>query len=216
MRISVYTPYVSWFRPSRQSAPNSFYIPISLLMLAIFHGASIFKVLSILAINYVLAKVTGEYRGLLCRKRGYSTWVMLLADKRYEGYTFATLHPAFAFLVSRCSLILSFSCHSTDNLDRMTGVAYTCVGPSASTSPCYALPRSTLTTTGHVPGPVSRMYNTDNLVRVSQNSVLTLWPQSGKAVSDKKRAAVFHTPEMTHLATILSMLSTLRCTSQGP
>jgi len=168
-KVRVYTPYVSWFRPSQQSAPNSFYIPVSLLMLSIFHSASIFNVLFILAMNYVLAKVTGECRGLPCQKCGYSTWVMLLVDKWYEGYAFATLHPAFAFLASRRSLLLSFSCHSTDNLDRMTGVMYTCVGTSASTSPCYALSRSRLTTTGHVPGPVSRMYNTDNLICVSRD-----------------------------------------------
>jgi len=91
-KVRVYTPYVSWFRPSRQSAPNSFYIPVSLLMLSIFHGASIFNVLFILAMNYVLAKVTGECRSLLCRQRGYQrglccSWTSGMKDTRLRLYT---------------------------------------------------------------------------------------------------------------------------------
>jgi len=75
-----------------------FYILFSLLMLAILHGASILKVLSILAVNYVLAKMTGGTRLAIP-----ATWLfnggVLLANEWYEGYTFAALHPGFVFLV---------------------------------------------------------------------------------------------------------------------
>ena len=80
-----------------------FYILFSLLMLTILHGASILKVLFILAVNYVLSKVTAGTRLAIP-----ATWLfnggVLFANKWYEGYAFANLHPAFEFLVSRCHL----------------------------------------------------------------------------------------------------------------
>lgn len=130
-----------------------FYILFSLLMLTILHGASILKVLLILAVNYVLCKVTGGTRLAIP-----ATWLfnggVLLANKWYEGYAFADVHPGFEFLVSRRHLVLLFHYHSPDDLDRMGGVASTRVGMLASTSPCYASSHSALTITGHVPGPV--------------------------------------------------------------
>ena len=63
-----------------------------------------------------------------------ATWLfnggMLLANKWYEGYAFADLHPGFEFLVSRRHLVLLFHYHSPDDLDRMGGVAATHVGIS--------------------------------------------------------------------------------------
>jgi protein-cysteine N-palmitoyltransferase HHAT len=68
-------------------------------MLVVLHGASILKVLFILSVNYVLARVTGGTRFAIP-----ATWLfnagVLLANNWYEGYTFGTLHPGFAFLVS--------------------------------------------------------------------------------------------------------------------
>ena len=170
----------AYMRPVlRGSAPADnlhripFYILFSLLMLSILHGASILKVLFILVMNYLLAKVTGGTRLAIP-----TTWLfnggVLLANEWYEGYAFATLHPGFAFLVSPRLLVLLFPCHGIDNPDRMAGVVYTPAGMLASTSPCYALYHSALTTTGHVPGPVSPMYDTDNLTRVLRHCVLTL------------------------------------------
>jgi len=74
-----------------------FYILFSLLMLTILHGASILKVLFILAVNYVLCRATGGTRLAIP-----ATWLfnggVLLANKWYEGYAFADLHPGFEFL----------------------------------------------------------------------------------------------------------------------
>src|SRR5258707_6457373 len=76
----------------------------------------------------------------------------------------------------------------------MGGVVYTRVGTLVSTSPCYALSRSASTTTGHLIGPVSPMY--DLLIySCSVASAHFLRLQPGKAVSDKKRAVVFHSRE---------------------
>jgi hypothetical protein len=134
-----------------------FYILFSLLLLTILHGASILKVIFILAVNYLLAKATGGTRLAIP-----ATWLfnggVLLANEWYEGYAFATLHPGFAFLVGLCLLFLF--CHDVNGVDRILGVACTRVGMLASISPCYALFPSVLTTTGHVPGLVSRMYDT--------------------------------------------------------
>lgn len=75
-----------------------FYVILSLLMLAILHGASILKVVCILSINYAIAKATGGTRLAIP-----ATWVfngaVLLANEWYEGYTFATIHSGLAFLV---------------------------------------------------------------------------------------------------------------------
>jgi protein-cysteine N-palmitoyltransferase HHAT len=76
-----------------------FYISFSLLMLATLHGTSILKVLLILSLNYALAKATGGTRLSIP-----VTWLfnggVLLANKWYEGYAFANLHPGLALLVS--------------------------------------------------------------------------------------------------------------------
>ena len=75
-----------------------FYLIFSLLMLIILHGASVLKVLIILSANYVLAWATGGRRFAVP-----VTWifncVVLLANEWYEGYSFASLHSGFAFLV---------------------------------------------------------------------------------------------------------------------
>ena len=114
----------AYMRPVlRGSAPADnlhripFYILFSLLMLAILHGASILKVLFILAMNYVLTKMTGGTRLAIP-----ATWLfnggVLLANEWYEGYTFVTLHPGFAFLVSPASL---FSCSVAKALTTLIG-----------------------------------------------------------------------------------------------
>lgn len=95
----------AYMRPVlRVSAPTDnlhrlpFYVLLSLLILAILHGASILKVVCILSINYAIAKATGGTRLAIP-----ATWIfnggVLLANEWYGGYTFATLHSGLAFLV---------------------------------------------------------------------------------------------------------------------
>jgi protein-cysteine N-palmitoyltransferase HHAT len=95
----------AYMRPVlRVSAPTDnlhrlpFYIILSLLMLAILHGASVLKVVCILSINYAIAKATGGTRLAIP-----AAWIfnggVLLANEWYEGYTFETLHSGLAFLV---------------------------------------------------------------------------------------------------------------------
>jgi len=151
--------YAYMRRVSRDPAPANnlhrvpFYIIFSLLMLVILHGASIIKVLLILSVNYGLAKATGGTRLAIP-----ATWLfnsgVLLANKWYEGYLFGALHPGLTFLVCPTS---AWSLVPADNLPRMAGMAYTHVGTLISTSPCYALSPSALTTTGHVTGSASQM-----------------------------------------------------------
>ena len=192
-----------------------FYILVSLMMLTILHGASILKVLFILAVNYVLGKSTGGTRLAIP-----ATWLfnggVLLANKWYEGYAFANLHPGFEFLVSCRHLVLLFPCHSPDDLDRMGGVASTRVGMLTSTSPCYAWSHSALTTTGHVPGPVSRMYDAYSLARVRRIEYLHRnCSQVKRWVTRSAQRCSTHS-QRTPSATILRMFSTLRCILQGP
>jgi hypothetical protein len=95
----------AYMRPVlRVSAPTDnlhrlpFYIILSLIMLAILHGASVLKVVCILSINYAIAKATGGTRLAIP-----AAWIfnggVLLVNEWYEGYTFETLHSGLAFLV---------------------------------------------------------------------------------------------------------------------
>ena len=212
----------AYMRPVlRGSAPADnlhripFYILVSLLMLTILHGASILKVLFILAMNYVLGKMTGGTRLAIP-----ATWLfnggVLLANKWYEGYAFGNLHPGFEFLVSRRHLVLLWPNHGPDDLNRMVGVASTRVGMLASTSPCYAWSHLALIITGLVPGPVLQMYDTDSLARVRRIQRLHCnCSQVKQWVTRSARQCSTHS-QRTPSATILRMFSTLRCILQGP
>lgn len=76
---------------------------VSLVFSALFliglHGASFIKILIILSINYMIAKV---FRG--SRWGPTLTWVfnglVLFANERYAGYRFGDVLPALGFLVS--------------------------------------------------------------------------------------------------------------------
>jgi len=212
----------AYMRPVlRGSAPADnlhripFYILISLLMLTILHGASILKVLFILAVNYVLCKVTGGTRLAIP-----ATWLfnggVLLANKWYEGYAFANLHPGFEFLVSRGHLVLLLPYHSPDDLDRMGGVASTHVGTLTSTSPCYAWSHSALIITGRVPGPVSRMYDTYSLTRIRRIENLHRHYSQVKRWVTRSARRCSTRSQPTPSATTLRMFSTLRCILRGP
>jgi hypothetical protein len=98
LRYVYMRPIVHTSAPVNNLYRRPFYILFSLLMLATLHGTSIFKVLLILSLNYALAKATGGTR--FCVP---VTWLfnggVLLANKWYEGYAFADLHPGLALLV---------------------------------------------------------------------------------------------------------------------
>jgi hypothetical protein len=212
----------AYMRPVlRGSAPADnlhripFYILVSLLMLTILHGASILKVLFISAMNYVLGKMTGGTRLAIP-----ATWLfnggVLLANKWYEGYAFANLHPGFEFLVSHFHLVLLLPDYGPDDLNRMAGVVSTHVGMLTSTSPCYAWSHSALIITGLVPGPVLRMYGAYSLGRVRRIECLHRNCSQVKPwVTRSARRCSTHS-QRTPSGTILRMFSTLRCILRGP
>lgn len=74
-------------------------------MIFALHGLSALKILAILGVNYSIAKSSrGSTIGLI------ATWAfnitILFANETYDGYQYASLHPALASLVS---LFQSFS-----------------------------------------------------------------------------------------------------------
>jgi len=79
----------------------------SLVLVFILHGASALKVLTILGLNYAIAK---QCRG---SKLGpILTWVfngaVMFANEIYHGYRFAHLSPGLEFLVR--SHLITFDC----------------------------------------------------------------------------------------------------------
>lgn len=88
---------------SIQPAENLYHIPFSLafsiLMLIVLHGTSLIKIVIILSLNYVIAK--------LCRgsKLGpVLTWIfnaaILFLNETQDGYRFAHVHPSLQYLAS--------------------------------------------------------------------------------------------------------------------
>ena len=69
-----------------------------MLMLLVLHGASAFKIIIIMTLNYGIAKISGGSRAT-----PVLTWVfnglVLFANEKNAGYHFTNLHPALEFLV---------------------------------------------------------------------------------------------------------------------
>lgn len=76
-----------------------FDIVFSLIFLVGLHGSSIIKVLAILSVNFLLAKICkGSKIGPIL------TWTfnigMLFMNDRYNGYRFGELHQSLEYLVT--------------------------------------------------------------------------------------------------------------------
>lgn len=127
-------------RQTRHASDNSnlfqvpFLVAFSIAMLFGLHGLSALKVLSILALNYGIAKTSAGYKATPAL-----TWVfnglVLFAIDRNSGFSYASLHPYLSALVRR---YISPYCVSdlTSRPRRMLGREYTRGGGSASTSRC--------------------------------------------------------------------------------
>lgn len=101
-----------WIHSATAPPQNNLYlIPVNLifsfLLIVGLHGASALKILLILSINYLIAK--------LCRGSKFGpalTWIfngaVLFANDRYNGHSFGDLLPALGYLVIVPRLIGSF------------------------------------------------------------------------------------------------------------
>lgn len=76
-----------------------FVVPFALVFLFILHGLSAFKILIILACNYRLArKYAGQPKWGAAIGWAFNV-LILVANKRYNGYMFKSIHSTLAFLV---------------------------------------------------------------------------------------------------------------------
>lgn len=77
-----------------------FLFTFSVLTICALHGASALKVFGILAVNYSIAKISGNSKA-----NPVLTWAFNLAvlfcNEIYDGYRFAHIHPSLAPLVHR-------------------------------------------------------------------------------------------------------------------
>lgn len=97
-----------WSRLAPASSSSSsrgrsgFIAAFALIMLAILHGTSMFKVLAILGGNYYLAKrrKTGLVERYWPALVIAGNMLVLFLNERNDGYRFAHLHGAFEVLVS--------------------------------------------------------------------------------------------------------------------
>ena len=95
------TIYTRLARP-RLAPDNLYRIPFSLafssFMLVALHGTSVLKILLILSLNFLIAKVSGK------SKTGpILTWIfniaILFLNETQDGYRYADLHPSLGYLV---------------------------------------------------------------------------------------------------------------------
>ena len=88
-----------------------FIIGFGILMLLGLHGSSAPKVLSILYLNYLIAKSTSS-----SKLSPVFTWVfnaaVLFAADKYSGFPYASLHSSLKYLVSCVCLLVSINPHS--------------------------------------------------------------------------------------------------------
>ncbi|KAJ8517069.1 hypothetical protein ONZ45_g5691 [Pleurotus djamor] len=67
------------------------------MMLVVLHGTSIFKILVILSLNFLIAKMCGQSRAA-----PWLTWIfngiVLLANDRYNGYVYGDIIPSLSYL----------------------------------------------------------------------------------------------------------------------
>ena len=110
-----------------------FYPLFSVVMIVILHGSSAIKVLIILALNYVIARVGKGANWVVA-----ATWMfngaVLFANERYSGYRFADMSPGMAFLV-RHGVAWTDDQHLMQ-LIRTAGLVFIPAGMLASISPC--------------------------------------------------------------------------------
>lgn len=83
---------------SRPSHSIPFLLGFSAVFLLGLHGTSLFKILGILSVNYILARAcAGSKLGPVF------TWafnmIVLFSNEWNDGYRFSTIHPALGFMV---------------------------------------------------------------------------------------------------------------------
>lgn len=75
-----------------------FFLAFSFVYLFVLYGNSILKILSIVSVNYAIAKLGGKSRWMPAL-----TWIFNLAilflNEGYRGYDFGAFHPSLAWLV---------------------------------------------------------------------------------------------------------------------
>lgn len=132
--------YTRVARQTRHASDNSnlfqvpFLVAFSIAMLFGLHGMSALKVLSILALNYAIAKVSAGHKAT-----PVLTWVfnglVLFAIDRNSGFSYSSLHPYLSGLVR---LSFGFYCVAdlTSHSGRMPGRECIHGGGLVSTSQC--------------------------------------------------------------------------------
>ena len=100
--------FISWlvrsFRPFPTDQKPGFnlwiltHLILSCVFLWVIHGTGLLKIITILSVNYLIAKLGGEWRGTPFLTWAFGIAILFLNDI-YSGYEFAWISPSLSFLV---------------------------------------------------------------------------------------------------------------------